>query len=482
MSDGLDVLRAAKLTSVRLSDDDAANRFIKLHGERVRYVAEWKLWLVWDGRRWQRDLGAVRVTQLARRVAKEVAVEAIDLDADSAKKMSAWARRLAGANGIRSMLEVARGEAGILVTPTMLDSDMSVLNCWNGIVDLKTGELKPHDPKQLCTKITRVEYDPSATAPAFLELVELVLGTDPDVFRFFRALLGLAVSGNPGERVVPLLYGTGRNGKSMLLWVLLKALGDYGSSADGEALLLAQPGNRGGPNEELADLMGRRLVVVSDLPQGQINASRIKQLSGGDAIRAHRKYEHVSEFPPTHTILIAANDRPSVPEHSTAVWDRLKLLPCDTEIEHPRPRAEVKAELAAQLPGVLAWLVRAAVDYLRDGLGEEPDVVKARTAVWRRDDDTFGQWLEDCTVDDPEAVTPSSWLYDDYKRWCGENRISDRDQLSVQRFARAMDDRKKYDTTKLGRGRRGRKGLRLQEAGGGLKGESHNSSGKKGFS
>lgn len=465
---GEDALRVYEL-----DDIGNAERFDTQHRGGVRYVPEWRSWIVWDGQKWAADTGGVRVTAFAKMTARalydELDLLRIDLQAaasesererlvERVKLLLRHAKRSASDPGVRAMLKLAESEPGIAVVPSMLDADVHILNTPTGIIDLRTGDVRRHDPAALCTRMTSAAYDPHAACPFWLETLRLVFDGDAERIRYLQRIVGLALHGNPGERILPFGSGPGCNGKTSVADGVVGVLGAYGSVGDAGAILLAK--NSGGPNEDIADLHGQRLVVLPELPRGRLNTERVKKLTGGDRIAARRLFGHRFEFKPTHTFVVFGNELPEVPESSVATWDRLRVIPFTHQFtdEEKLPRVEVERRLRDEASGILAWCVAGAVGYHRDGLGDEPVSVRRATVQYREDEDIVGQFLDECAIlDEADAWTPSAAIYDAYKAWAAANGLKpESQQWIIKRLVEAGLKREKRHP-----GTRGFVGLRL---------------------
>jgi putative DNA primase/helicase len=423
----------------RLDGIGNAERFVDEHGEDVRYLPAEKQWVVWDGKRWVRDQGDIAVTALAKHTAASIyaAADTITLglqleaerqggyDGPAPAEFGSHERRLrsllrhakqtASAHGLRDMLSLAQSEAGLAIQPGDLDAHPCLLNTQTGIVDLRTGKQRPHDRQALCANITRCGYAADAPAPFWDAFVSTIFCGDRDLIRYVQHLIGLSISANPGERILAIPYGSGGNGKSTFLETLARSLGGYATVGNAEALLA--PRRDSGPDEDLADLCGKRLVICGEPPDAKLNPSRIKRLTGGDSITTHRKYQHIFTFSPTHTIWLATNTRPPIPEHTDAVWDRLKLIPCEHRFEQPLNRTEVDEMFAAEAEGILAWAILGAVEYHRHGLSE-PSAVTVRTREYRDEEDLIGQFVADRLELHDDSRAESGAVYIAYQRWC----------------------------------------------------------------
>lgn len=268
------------------------------------------------------------------------------------------------------MVNLARAERTVAIVPAALDVDPYLLNVPNGSIDVRTGTLRPHDPNDLITKIANVSFDPDAEAEFFDAFLTHILPA-ASVRDFVQVLFGSGLVGLPLERLLPIPYGTGANGKSTLLELLLRMLGDYATSCDPDLLIGSI--ERGGNTPALADLHGVRLVIGSETSKGcKLNTSRVKHITGNDTIRACRKYEHPFEFQPSHTLVVATNHRPKVTDGGDAIWARLRLIPFNVKIENPVPRPAIDERLDVDASGILNWLMAGCRTYLDHGVPPHP--------------------------------------------------------------------------------------------------------------
>ena len=305
--------------------DDAGNaeRFLADHGERVRYIPEWKSWAVYDGARWRRDLGGLRVGDMAVTTARGIFREAGYTDDDEEQgRIFSWAQRSSMGPRLDEMVKRARGKAS--ADYEEFDSDPWALNTPSGTVDLRTGEVREHSAGDLLMKCTGTDYDPDAKAPRWEAFLERVL-PNVAVREFVHRLMGYSIVGTVDEQVLPFFYGVGANGKSTFLNACLAAVGEYGQQA-APAVLLASKNDR--HPTELADLFRGRLVVTTELDDGRrLAEATVKQITGGDRIKAHRMREDFWEFDPTHTMIVAANHRPDITGTDKGIWRRIKIVP-----------------------------------------------------------------------------------------------------------------------------------------------------------
>jgi putative DNA primase/helicase len=400
----------------RWTDTGNAERLVHRHGADLRYCYPWGTWLVYDGRRFTRD-----DTGEARRRAKE-AVRSMYADAaaieDDAKRdaLVKWARASESADKISAMLKQAQSEPGIPIVPEEMDADPHLLNVLNGTIDLRTGELRPHDRRDRITKLAPVDYDPSAGCPAFLAFLERVL-PDEAVRRFLQRFTGHSLTGDTSEQCLCFLHGGGANGKSTLLTVLQAVLGDYAKQAAPE-LLTHKAADR--HPTELADLFGARLVTSVEVDEGKrLAETLIKQMTGGDRMKARFMRGDFFEWAPTHKLFLAANHRPEVRGTDYAIWRRIHLVPFTVTIPKEERDRRLPARLLAEAPGILAWAIRGCLEWRRDGLGV-PAAVEEATSAYRVEQDILATFLAERCILDPRGWVLASALFGAYKAWCEE--------------------------------------------------------------
>ena len=411
-----------------------AQRIGRHFGERLLYVEGigWHLW----GPPWRSDdLGASRIAQsLGRIIANEAALMAPWVaaakdkpDREHREKVMAarfkWASTSESAGTIESSMTLAR--AHISCRAEELDANPMLLGLPSGVLELDTGRHRPHRHDDLITKVGGVGYCATATAPTWERFVDEIMGGDPELIDFLQRVCGYCLSGHRGEHLLLVLWGGGANGKSTFLGALQHVLGDYaGSAAPG--LLIAKGGNEHPTG--LADLQGRRLVVVSETGEaGRLNEEQVKALTGGDTITARRMRQDFFQFQPTHQLVLQTNHRPRVTGNDEGIWRRLKLVPFTVTVPPERRDPMLPDKLRAEAAGILAWAVEGWRKYQRDGL-PTPDKVKAATAEYRDASDQVGAFLGECTEADHAFSTTAADLYSAYAEWCRDNGERPRNQ------------------------------------------------------
>lgn len=448
---------AAPATGVALSDLGNAERVARLHGKDLRWVEAWGAWLVWDGVRWVRDMTGEVVRRAADAI-RQIGAEAATIDHhDQRKALLAHAIRSESAGKINAAVQLLRAQPGIAVHVEDLDADPWLLNCPNGTVDLRTGDLRPAARADLCTKVAGVAFDPAAAAPTWVAFLREVQ-PDDDVRAFIQRLAGYGATGVIREHVLPIHYGEGGNGKGVCSEALLAALGDYARQIPTDLLLTR---NGEAHPTERATLWGTRLAAASELPSGRgLNEALVKQLTGGDTIAARFMGKDFFEFRPTHTLWVSTNHRPVIRESGNGIWRRVVLVPWT--VTPPAPDTTLPNRVRDELPGVLRWIVEGCLAWQREGLAP-PAAVQAATAEYRDESDVLGQFLADRTTTEPEYAgatlrAPAGALYKAYQAWCLAGGLRPETQTA---FGRALGLRG-FVAQKGGGGVAWRLGLRLR--------------------
>lgn len=404
---------------------DIANgkRLAKFIEGRARYIPAWDSWVIWDGRRWRRDELGIR--EFAKQIPATILADSMSplpVDVPACQ----WGMKSTSRAAIEAMIAMAKSEPGIAIEHSDLDSDPWLLNCQNGTVDLRTGQLLPHCPSHLITRITNVDYDPDAESFEWDRFLEKILVKE-DLICHVQRLIGYCITGSTREQILPIFWGEGSNGKSTLLDTLKAALGvEYASTAP-PALIMAKKGES--HPTELAGLCGKRMVTAIETEKGQrLNEPLVKQLTGGDSIMARRMREDFWEFRPTHKLILCTNHEPRVGD-DYAIWRRLVMIPFVVQFWNPdegesgpedlRRDNQLSKRLEQCLPGVLAWAVRGSVEWFANGLGRTDDV-KAATAAYRKRQDFFGRFVEERCLLGTQYRVKFSELYDQYADWSNE--------------------------------------------------------------
>jgi len=387
-------------------------------------------WLVWDGKKWARDdlnqviAAAADTLDKAREYAKLLpAIPAAELYRDI--------KKCEGYDQLVGITKIASSIPTVSTKIDKLDEDPTLFNTDSGILDLQTGDVVPHDPAKLMTKISRGGVDKYQTAPTFERFLQEVLPDKP-VRDYIQRLLGYALLGRVQEHILPIFTGTGANGKGTLLEAVMYAFGDYAIST--EPTLLIDKGQAHPTGQ--ADLFGVRLAVTSETNEKEkLAASTVKRLTGGDTIKARYMRQDFFQFKPSHTIIMMTNHKPDVNGDDAAMWRRITVVPFDVVIPAERMDGSLPMKLEAEATPILTWIAKGYQEYLKQGLNA-PEAVQMRTQEYRSETDTVAQFLATCTrVEEDEASTTGE-MYNAYVTYCRENG---EEWLSSSKFKESLD-------------------------------------------
>lgn len=403
---------------VHLTDLGNAQRFAQQRGGYNRYCYEWGQWLTYDQGRWRSDRPDL-VMAAAKDTVRSIYGEAKDeIDDKKRKAIADWAKRSESHQRITAMLALAQSELPLPLA--QLNADPWLLNCANGTVNLRTGLLQRHRPEDWLTHQAPVAYNQGAACPVWMAFLTRIFAGSNDLTSFVQRGLGYTITASVREQCMFFLYGTGSNGKSTLLGTIQEILGrDYSMQATSE-FLLDKKGGSDHPTER-ADLFQKRFVSTIEVENGRRMAEALmKQLTGGDRIRARRMRENFWEFDPTHKIFLAANHKPTIKGNDHGVWRRIHLVPFDVTIPDSEKDMALGDKLRTEMPGILAWLVQGCIAWQRQGLAP-PKKVRDATAEYRAEMDVLAAFLADrCVINDKAHVTAKD-LYTAYCAWCDDN-------------------------------------------------------------
>ncbi len=447
--------------STDFNEDAMALAFVDQVKTELKFCPQKKQWLIWSGSRW--------VWDEAEEHREKIRVAARSLPTSN-KAQSKFKNRCLSAAGVSAIARLSRTDRRITVHIEDLDANPYEINTPIGVVDLRSGTLKPAEPVKLHTRTTTVGPDFRQISPAWDQFLKTTFSGDSELISYMQRLLGQALIGLVTEQILPFAYGIGANGKSTLLNAVSEILGigANGYAAAAPAELLMQRKHAEHP-AELAQLAGTRLVICSELEDDQKFAeSRIKQLTGKDPINARFMFGNPFTFTPSHTFILAANHKPKTSAGGPALWRRIKLIPFTHIVPSEQRNTLLPQILQKEYPAILAWLIKGAAEYVQNGIAEPPVISKA-TEEYQSEEDSIGRFVtEYCYLLNPtQGQTKVKTLYEAYKAACYETGD---DPVSVKRLTQELRARWNVESART-RNLRLYKGilLKIDEADRGIK-------------
>lgn len=429
-----------EILSVQPLNTDAANAdlFVKRYSESFRFVPQWSRWLAWDSTRWVIDesedlplekaiysartsyteaLGRMRFLEeaydavVAKRGGRSDESDKLKDRIEHQKKIAGWYITSQSSAKLHSCLTCARPK--IHAPLHTLDSNPWFFNVANGTLDLRTGELLPHNREHHITQISPIEWDDRAKCPTWDRFIEETMQGDTDLVLYIRRVVGYCMTALTTEHALFFLFGDGSNGKSTFTRTIQEMMGEYASPAP-RGLLFEQKSNQAHPTE-LAMLYGQRFVSCAEIGERMaFDEAKLKDLTGGDPIKVRRMNEDFWTLKPTHKLLISGNHKPTVRGNDKGIWRRLRLIPW--KFTPKDPDRELPMKLSRELPGILRWAVNGAEEWSRIGLSE-PDIVLTATKEYREESNVVAAFLE-CCDRHPDFRCTASDLRRAYEVWC----------------------------------------------------------------
>lgn len=421
----------------RFTDVGNSERLVDRHGEDIRYCRS-GYWICWDGARWNQGTGHL-VVPLAEETVQSLLAEAAELvgNADDIQQrrdqLIQHAIRSERIERIQAMVRLAESEPRVSITVDDLDKDRMLLNCPNGEVDLRTGNLRPHRRESFMTKMAGAPYNPRARAPGWRTFLERVI-PDSRVLDFVHRAVGYSATGRTDEQVMFFLFGSGANGKSTFLRTIQLVLGDYAKQATPDLMMMDRADQH---PTGLADLLGARFVPTIEVEEGKrLAEAQVKWMTGGDRMKARYMHKDYFEFDATHKLWLASNHRPTVHGQDGAIWRRILLVPFDVTIPPEERDHRLGERLFGEAEGIMAWVVEGTRLWQDGGL-QPPESVRVATEVYRQDMDILGMFLQDCVTMVKDGGVQANDLYFAYSGWC---KLAGERALTQRRFSNQLND------------------------------------------
>lgn len=406
-----------------LTDTGNAHRLFDKFGHIIRYSYNRKKWYYWDGKTWRLDESG-EIKKLADIVCDDIKREAfMEQDEKMQVELLKWANRTASSKGKENMIKECQHLEGIPAGTDAFDSYPDFLNCQNGIVNLRNGELIPHDSSFMMSKIALCDYDTSGKKPErWLQFLDDVTKGDKELQEYIQRCIGYSLSGSTREQCAYFLYGIGNNGKSTFLDTIADMLGDYAANTQPETIMMKHFGNDSA-NSDVARLKSARYVTCEEPTEGvRLNEGLIKQLTGGSKITCRFLYGDEFEYTPEFKIWVATNHKPVIRGTDVGIWRRIKLIPFEVNIPPEKVDKNLKYKLRKEMPQILHWAVEGCMKWQKDGI-TEPECVQQAVKEYKNEMDLLAGFIEDAIVIDYDCNDRimAKDLFGMYIKWAKAN-------------------------------------------------------------
>jgi putative DNA primase/helicase len=423
-----------------LTDAGNGEFLASLNRARWRYDHARGRDLLFSGHRWMED-STGELIQIAKEAARQRYLLAAEIkDTSQRSKIAQWAIQSESKARIEAALSLARSESLIADAGEDWDNRPMLLACANGVVDLETGILRDGKAEDRLILYTAILYDRDARCPQFEKFFIEILSHDAELIDFVHRAIGYSLTGLTTEQVLFILWGSGANGKTVLLSILRAVFGQYAFNMPFSTVELK---DRMAIPNDVAALADRRLVTAAETNDGaRLNEARIKALTGCDPITARFLHREFFTFRPVAKFWLAVNHKPRVADDSYGFWRRVRLIPFLCQFrDDADPKADPKLEskLLEELPGILAFCVRGCLQWQKRGL-KPPKTVVTATEEYRQESDPLGQFIDACCTVGAGLSATFQELYNAYKKWAEAQGWREREILSVTAFGRRMGD------------------------------------------
>jgi len=385
-----------------------------------RWAPHEKAWRRWTGAVWKRVDDTVVVNAAQKVLRKHYGQQLAKRQTTAEdKRLHELHKSTCHYGTVQLALAFLKGEPGFHTEFEEWDEDPYTVNCADGLLDMRTQTLRPHDPTALCTKMTRWSFGGADSSGAWERHLRRCL-PDDDVRRQVQRDLGRALVGADLEESLPIWHGTGANGKTTTARAIRMGVDGYGKQAVKD-LLVASRFER--HTTDLADLAGSRIVFAEEVQDGKcLDEATVKTLTGGNRQKARFMRGDNFEFEQTFSITLLVNHKPVIKGTDRGIWRRVRLVPWTVSIPfaEQRPQEEMVAELMADGPWMLRWMVEGFADWQADHHWVA-DAVKAATAAYEAEQDVLAGFLgRRCTLN-PHATVSVADLHEEYTADALEN-------------------------------------------------------------
>lgn len=439
----VNIQNTAGVSGKRYTLDDTGNaqRFCDAYRSIILYHFTDKTWMFWQDGKWHIDAVCYH------RVLADAIVEQMARDESLYDDIDAFRKHLKKSRSFTAKTNMCREAEHLLpATAGMFDRDKTVINCKNGVLSLKDGQIIPHEPAQMLTRQATVPYDENAPEPTvWLHFLHDIFGGDKDMICYIQKCIGYSLTGSTSEQCAFFLYGTGRNGKSTLLEVLRFIMGDYATNIQPQTIMV-NPKSGNAPSSDIARLKGARLVTTVEPDEGmRLAEGLLKQLTGGDIVTARKMYGNEFEFKPEFKLWMATNYKIIIRGTDVGIWRRIHLIPFEVQIPEHKVDKSLKRKLFQECAGIFKWAVDGCRLWQKEGLTKPKAVVNA-TGEYKREMDTIGCFLSECCTDG-EGQVAAGKLFAAYLDWAHKNNEH---TFTQTKFGQAIGKRYERIHTKHG--------------------------------
>lgn len=434
--------RSHQISGTGYSWDESgmAELFSECYQNDTRFCPEAKCWYTYSKGAWRKDIGSLLVAEKIKEFCRLMALYCGEIDNEDRRRE--YMKFISKMGDRRFRDRLMKDAASVMpITAEEFDANPYLINCRNGTYDLQKMEFREHDWHDFLTMQTKFDYTlQDAECPRWERFIQEVTCNDADKADYLQKALGYSMLGTANEECMFILHGkTTRNGKSTLLSAIHHLLGDYASVSPVSIICKSDRSkNAEAASPVLASLRGKRFVTMAESNQyGRLDEETIKQLTGGEEIKARNLYEAASTFLPQFTLWLSCNDLPSVYDKSLFASDRVRVIEFNRHFSEDEQDKNLKTEFQTPeaMQGIFTWLLEGYFKYKRFGLKMSP-AMRQVVKQYEKDNDLVLQFLEEKCEKKEKVYTRQTTLFNAYKIWCKSNGYF---QCSAKRFNADME-------------------------------------------
>lgn len=417
-----------------------SEKFVALYEGKLAFISDSGKWLKRSDENIWEYCNKGEETQAGINAIQQFLIETQELlinNSPDAKSTLSHLCKSQSLSKINSMLDIAKTSKKISVINAELDSNPWLLGVKNGVVNLKTGHLLKNEPNMYITKLCNVHFEKNTSCPTWLNFLDQLFPEDLETIETIQRAIGYSLTGLTTEEVIFICYGYGSNGKSVFNNVLMEIFGTYGKSAP-NSLLVTRNKNDGSPRNDLAGIVGARLVSINELQGGdRLDEAIVKQLAGREKISTRFLYKEFFEYQPSFKCWLRTNHRPIITGDDDGIWRRLILIPFEQKFIDTNKDPDIERKLLLEKNGILNWAIEGCLKWQRDGLKVSK---KIHTVIndYRSDSDILGEFISDKYRFAPVSKILDAEMYRDWVFWCEENGYKPMTKIS---FTRRLSER-----------------------------------------
>lgn len=411
------------------SDVGNAERLISIYGKDIKFNVNQGKWYVWNGVNWELD-NSFKVENLYRRVLRKFQKDIVNINiqgdeqatSKQKEKAKAFVLRNETDGKIKGVLNQAKTFQGVNFIES--DRDDYLFNTPEATINLRNLNQKKHDRRDLITQCSNYSFNrENDKCPNWIAFLNRIFCEDQELINYVQKAVGYSLTGDMSEQCLFMLWGGGANGKSTFVKALEDIMGTYAATIKGETLM--EKNGQDGARGDLARLTNKRVVIASELQEGQVfNEPLLKVLSAGETLPVRFMYQEEFMLKPKFKLWIMTNKKPKVKGNDHGIWRRWRMIPFKYKFtEKEKDPNFYEEKLKPELEGILLWAITGYQMWKEQGF-EAPQEVMEAVEDYKMDMDQVGRFIEDCCKVGEGYECTGANMYDEYINWCiaeGEN-------------------------------------------------------------